>query len=94
MAQEMTSDEILDAIKGHTNDSLMSRLRNLFSTADLVKFAKGIPETYENEVNLDIAYDFVENTKQIHVVSSTKVDAAKTTVTTTNPLTIKQTDNV
>ena len=94
MAQEMTSDEILDAIKGHTNDSLMSRLRNLFSTADLVKFAKGIPEPYENEVNLDIAYDFVENTKQIHVVSSTKVDAAKTTVTTTNPLTIKQTDNV
>jgi hypothetical protein len=94
MAQEMTSDEILEALEGQTNDGLMSRLRNLFSTADLVKFAKGIPETHEIEVNLDVAYDFVENTKLIAVVSSTTVDAAKTTVTTTNPLTIKQTDNV
>ena len=68
MAQEMTSDEIMEALKGHTNDGLMNKLKNLFSTADLVKFAKGIPEPYENEVNLDIAYDFVENTKLIPVV--------------------------
>lgn len=94
MAQEMTSDEIMEALKGQTNDGLMSKLRNLFSTADLVKFAKGIPEPHENEVNLDIAYDFVENTKLIPIASSTNADATKTNVTTTDKLTIKQNDNV
>ena len=94
MAQEMTSDEIMEALKGQTNDGLMGKLRSLFSTADLVKFAKGIPEPYENEVNLDIAYDFVENTKLIPVAASTTVDPAKTKISTTNTLTIKQTDNV
>jgi hypothetical protein len=87
MAQEMTSDEILEAMKGQTNDGLMSKLRNLFSTADLVKFAKGIPEAYENEANLEIAYDFVENTKLIPVVDSTLIDTAKVNPTTTNTLT-------
>jgi hypothetical protein len=94
MAQEMTSDEIMEALKGQTSDGLMSRLRNLFSTADLVKFAKGIPEPFENEVNLGIAFDFVENTKLITVAASSNVDTSKPTVTTTNPLTIKQADNV
>jgi len=70
MAQEMTSDEILEALKNQTNDGLMNRLRNLFFTADLVKFAKGIPEPNENEVNLEIAYDFVETTKLIPAVES------------------------
>lgn len=87
MAQEMTSDEILEALKSHTNDGLMNRLRDLFFTADLVKFAKTIPEPNENEVNLEIAYDFVEKTKLITVVESTTVESLKTNTTSTNTLT-------
>ena len=87
MAQEMTSDEILEALKSHTNDGLMSKLRNLFFTADLVKFAKAIPEPNENEVNLEIAYDFVETTKLITVVDATTVESLKTDATNTNTLT-------
>jgi hypothetical protein len=75
MAQEMTSDEILEALKIHTTDGLLNKMKNLFFTADLVKFAKGIPEPYENEVNMDIAYDFVETTKLITVVPSTTTEA-------------------
>ena len=86
MAQEMTSDEILEALKAHANDGLMDRLRNLFFTADLVKFAKGTPEPNENEVNLDIAYDFVETTKQMPV-AETKTDESLKTNTPTNKLT-------
>ena len=86
MAQEMTSDEILEALKSHTNEGLMSKLRNLFFTADMVKFAKGIPEANENEVNLDIAYDFVETTKLLPVAESKTVESLKTN-TTTNTLT-------
>ena len=87
MAQEMTSDEILEALKVHANEGLMDRLRNLFSTADLVKFAKGIPEPNENEVNLEIAYDFVETTKLIPVAESKTVEPLKTNTTSTNTLT-------
>ena len=90
MAQEMTSDEILEALKSLTNDGLLNKLKILFSTADLVKFAKGIPEPYENEVNLDIAYDFVDKTKLITVVDTTTAennnDSTKTKETTTNTL--------
>ena len=82
MAQEMTSDEILDALKIHTNDSILNKLKNLFFTADMVKFAKGIPESFENETNMDIAYDFVETTKLITVVASPTNDLPNTDVKT------------
>ena len=82
MAQEMTSDEILEALKNHTHDSLLNKLKNLFFTADMVKFAKGIPEPFENETNMDIAYDFVETTKLITVVAPTTNDLPNTDVKT------------
>jgi hypothetical protein len=87
MAQEMTSEEIMEALKTHATDGLLNKLRTLFSTADLVKFAKGIPEPYENETNLDIAYDFVESTKLIPVVESSSHHAIKPNDTITNTLT-------
>ena len=87
MAQEMTSDEIIEALKIHSTDGLLNKMKTLFSTADLVKFAKGIPEPYENETNMDFAYDFVENTKLIPVEESTSKDTKKTNDTTPNTLT-------
>jgi hypothetical protein len=87
MAQEMTSDEIMEALKTYATDGLLNKLRTLFSTADLVKFAKGIPESHENESNLDIAYNFVESTKLITVVESSSHDVIKSNDPTTNTLT-------
>ena len=91
MAQEMTSDEILEALKSLTNDGLLNKLKNLFATADLVKFAKGIPEPYENEVNLDIAYDFVEKTKLItvEVPTTTENNNESTNIIETTTHTLK-----
>jgi Predicted membrane protein len=64
-ALEMTSDEIVVALRGvnYEEQSSIDLLQKMFSTADLVKFAKGIPLPNENEVNLLNAYQFVNNTK-------------------------------
>ena len=65
-ALEMTSDEIISAlrdvdIKHDSRSNLISILR----TADMVKFAKALPEAEENEQLFNYAYYFVENTKSV-----------------------------
>ncbi len=66
-ALEMISDEIIDALKTLITDDINSieLLRRMFSTADLVKFAKLQPLPDENEIGLLNAYQFVNNTKQV-----------------------------
>ena len=65
-ALEMTSDEIISAlrdvdIKHDSRSNLIAILR----TADMVKFAKALPEAEENEQLFTYAYYFVENTKSV-----------------------------
>ena len=63
-AMEMTSSEIIDRLM-HTDDpSSLDELRQLFSTADLVKFAKYSTLINENDANLVSAVDFINKTKQ------------------------------
>lgn len=63
-AMEMTSHEILEAIKPLEIDPVsVGNLHALLQTADYVKFAKLIPEAIENEKSYTSAYFFVENTK-------------------------------
>jgi hypothetical protein len=64
-AMEETTSEILRDMKStDLNDrELLEMLKKLLSLADLVKFAKGIPEPEENESHLDNAYTFVLKTK-------------------------------
>ncbi|MFI3261855.1 MAG: hypothetical protein R3Y26_02980 [Rikenellaceae bacterium] len=63
-AMEMTSDEILADLKSLVEQKHeYDKLSDLLKMADLVKFAKFIPETDENEVYYNVAYYFVENTK-------------------------------
>ena len=64
-AMEMTSDEILLALQntGFEDNNLVSRLRKLFSLANLVKFAKAEPFPDENETSMLDSYLFVNNTK-------------------------------
>ena len=56
-ATEMTSEECLEALSQSRNNTI-TQLRNIFRTADLVKFAKDEPseEAHENTMNKAVAF--------------------------------------
>lgn len=63
-AQEMTSSEIIDKLLEVNDKEAINDLRELFQTADLVKFAKHTPLMNENDANLVNAIDFINDTKE------------------------------
>ena len=63
-ALEMTSSEIIDKLLEMNDKDAISDLKELFQTADLVKFAKHDPQMNENDANLINAIDFINETKQ------------------------------
>lgn len=65
---EKTSDETLRALKPIFRDQreLFQRLEKMLQIADLVKFAKWHTTPDENEQGLQTAYDFVNETKEVH----------------------------
>lgn len=66
-AMEMTTREIIDRLQ--TEDPMkVAELRELFETADLVKFAKYSTLINENDRNLVSAIDFINSTKTEEVV--------------------------
>ena len=62
-ATEMTSYEILERLEESRDKESLSELRDLLSTADMVKFAKFKPMLNENDQNLINALEFVNETK-------------------------------
>lgn len=67
---EMTSGEILNKIRTKTDvDSVYDNLKQVLSTADLVKFAKYSPYNDENDLSLMNAYFFVNQTKEEELVN-------------------------
>lgn len=65
-AMEMTTDEILEAIKSiDLPKKLEMDVVNLLRDADLVKFAKAMPDASENESAFSKVYYFVEETKPV-----------------------------
>lgn len=62
-ATEMTSYEILERLEESRDKESLSELRDLLSTADMVKFAKFKPMLNENDRNLVSAMEFVNETK-------------------------------
>lgn len=69
-ALEMTTDEILASVEepcreGRIDKKRYTDLKDILQTADLVKFAKFIPDDEENEAAYYNAYYFVEETKQV-----------------------------
>jgi CHASE3 domain sensor protein len=62
-AMEMTSSEIIERLM-QTDQQSLDELRQLFMTADLVKFAKYSTMINENDANLVNAIDFINQTKQ------------------------------
>jgi hypothetical protein len=62
-AMEMTSSEIISQLTQNSDQTMLNELRQLFETADLVKFAKYSTLINENDANLVNAIDFINKTK-------------------------------
>lgn len=62
-AMEMTSGEIIEHLRASSDQKMIDELRMLFSTADLVKFAKYEIPMNENDANLVNAINFIDQTK-------------------------------
>lgn len=63
-AKEMTSDQIIEQLQQAGDPKMIAELRELFQTADLVKFAKYSTLLNENDLNLVNAINFIDETKQ------------------------------
>lgn len=73
-ATEMTSGEIISRLMNEAeNIAVFNELKTLFTTADLVKFAKWKPDMSENDYNLVCAIEFVNETKQPVVENAPEV---------------------
>lgn len=65
-AMEMTSDEIIAAMRDvELSKKAAMDMADVLRAADLVKFAKAIPESDENEASYQAVWDFVELTKPV-----------------------------
>lgn len=62
-AMEMTSGEIIERLMQVGDKQSLDELRQLFTTADLVKFAKYSTMINENDANLVNVIDFINQTK-------------------------------
>ena len=62
-AMEMTSSEIIERLISENNEEALDELREIFRTADLVKFAKWSTLINENDANLVAAVEYVNQTK-------------------------------
>ena len=68
-ALESTTDEIMSGLnKTAIPPSLKPKLQGLLTMADLVKFAKGQPNTDQHKQSLKDAYVFVNHSKNVGVV--------------------------
>ena len=63
-AMEMTSFEIIQRLQEVNDEEAIAELRELFQTADLVKFAKYSTLINENDRNLVNAIEYINQTKQ------------------------------
>lgn len=66
-ALEMTTAEIMQAMRNKAEmKENGDNLREMLTLADLVKFAKHEPSSTDNEISMDMAFEFVNNTRQIN----------------------------
>ena len=62
-AMEMTSSEIIERLTQENDYDALAEIRELFTTADLVKFAKWTTHINENDANLLAALEYINQTK-------------------------------
>lgn len=84
-ALEKTSDETIQELKSlKLDDKLFQKLNELFAEADLVKFAKQMPQQADNELHLQTAYSFIEQTKPVEITTETKDENSQNSDETDN----------
>lgn len=86
-ALEMTSSEIIDKLLEINETEDISELKELFHTADLVKFAKHNPLINENDANLINAIEFIDETKIVE--QNVKPQPTEVTIIEKRPLRAK-----
>ena len=65
-APEMTSYEIISKLHElDINKDAMSKMESVLNLSDLVKFAKAVPTSLENDLGLTHSTDFVNETKKV-----------------------------
>lgn len=75
-ALEMTSSQILAAIKEHPEASqARAELKQLFQVADFVKFAKVLPPPDDNVRSFNVVKEFIEETKPVEPEEENDADA-------------------
>ncbi len=81
-AMEMTSDEIIEAMRSvELPQKSAMDLADILREADLVKFAKAMPEAEENEAAFRAAWDFVEQTKPVEIIEDDEDEPQKSSKT-------------
>ncbi|MBR1462836.1 MAG: hypothetical protein IJ604_05585 [Prevotella sp.] len=73
-AMEMTSSEIIERLQQAEDRRMIDELRELFTTADLVKFAKYSTLINENDANLVNAIEFINTTKMENMPTTERVE--------------------
>lgn len=74
-ATEMTTDEIVDALqKTGFNTEYRQELKEILQVADLVKFAKAVPEANIHSQFMEKAVHFVEQTKEVRISDNQNTD--------------------
>ena len=61
---ELTTNEILEELKGTLNNDQINNLKSILQRADLAKFAKSKPINTENIESMVLAKEFVHSTKE------------------------------
>lgn len=91
-AMEMTSDQIIEALRGEQLPTKASiDLTTILRDGDLVKFAKATPEAEQNEADYFKAYYFVEETKPVE--APTPEEEAEKAPTTDAPASGEPSEN-
>ena len=85
-AMEMTSGEIIERLMASHDRAAIEELKELFNTADLVKFAKYSTLINENDKNLVSAIEFINSTKVENLPS---VEIVKPYLTEDEKLSVK-----
>ena len=75
-AEEMTTAEIFDALKGRVPEDLYAETKALFETSDFVKFAKFTATEQQNASAVPSAVKFVTSTYQTQLESEQKEEEA------------------
>lgn len=72
-AMEMTTSEIIENLRRTGDSKMTDELKELFTTADLVKFAKHSALINENDANLLHAIEFINTTKTEDIQTEERV---------------------